>query len=89
MKAIKTTNERLVILEKKVGTLVKKIEKDSSPKANNILFNQAIKISQETGKISALLLQRRLKIGYAAAAQLIDELEEKKYISSPDAYHKS
>jgi S-DNA-T family DNA segregation ATPase FtsK/SpoIIIE len=40
------------------------------------LIEQAIGIVRETGRASASMLQRRLRIGYPRAARLIDELEE-------------
>ena len=40
------------------------------------LFDDAIKLIQETGKASASLLQRRLKLGYARAARVLDQLEK-------------
>jgi S-DNA-T family DNA segregation ATPase FtsK/SpoIIIE len=40
------------------------------------LIEQAIKIVRDSQRISASLLQRRLRIGYPRAARLIDELEE-------------
>lgn len=40
------------------------------------LFNEAKEIVVRSGKASASLLQRRLRIGYARAARLIDLLEE-------------
>lgn len=39
------------------------------------LFNEAAKIVVLTGQGSVSILQRRLKVGYARAARLIDELE--------------
>jgi S-DNA-T family DNA segregation ATPase FtsK/SpoIIIE len=41
------------------------------------LFEEAKKIVIESRKASASLLQRRLRVGYARAARLIDMLEEK------------
>lgn len=41
------------------------------------LYNEAKKIVIESKKASASLLQRKLRIGYARAARLIDMLEEK------------
>jgi S-DNA-T family DNA segregation ATPase FtsK/SpoIIIE len=41
------------------------------------LFKSAVKIVLEAGKASTSLLQRRLKIGYARAARLLDLMEEK------------
>lgn len=40
------------------------------------LYNDALSLVQETRKASASLFQRRLKIGYARAARIIDQLEE-------------
>ena len=37
----------------------------------------AVNVVLETGQASAAMLQRRLKIGYARAARIIDEMEEK------------
>jgi DNA segregation ATPase FtsK/SpoIIIE, S-DNA-T family len=48
------------------------------------LFNDAVKIITKFDKVSASLLQRRLTIGYARSARLLDELEEKDYISKQD-----
>ncbi len=39
------------------------------------MFDDAVKLIQESGKASASLLQRRLKLGYARAARVLDELE--------------
>lgn len=41
------------------------------------LFDQAVDIVISAGKASASLLQRKLSIGYARAARIIDEMEEK------------
>jgi len=41
---------------------------------------QALEVIRQTGKASASLLQRRLSIGYARAARILDELEEEGYI---------
>jgi S-DNA-T family DNA segregation ATPase FtsK/SpoIIIE len=41
------------------------------------LFEEAKRIVIESGKASSSLLQRRLRVGYARAARLIDMLEEK------------
>jgi DNA segregation ATPase FtsK/SpoIIIE, S-DNA-T family len=39
-------------------------------------YNDALQIIKETGKASASLLQRRLSVGYARAARILDILEE-------------
>jgi len=41
------------------------------------LIEQAIEIIQQTRKASITLLQRRLKVGFARAARLMDQLEER------------
>ena len=37
----------------------------------------AVDIILETGQASVSMLQRRLKLGYARAARIVDEMEEK------------
>ncbi len=48
------------------------------------LFEEAKKLVVISQKASASLLQRRLRIGYARAARLLDMLEDKKVIGPPD-----
>ena len=48
------------------------------------LFADAIDIAIETKQISASFLQRKLGLGYARASRLIDQMEEKGYISARD-----
>ena len=48
------------------------------------LFNDARKIVIESGKASASLLQRRMKVGYARAARLLDEMEEAGIVGPAD-----
>jgi S-DNA-T family DNA segregation ATPase FtsK/SpoIIIE len=48
------------------------------------LFDEAVEVVAEHDRASASLLQRRLRIGYARAARIIDQLEEKGYIGSFD-----
>ncbi len=52
-----------------VGTSVDGASQDN-------LYNEAMQVIKETGKASASLLQRRLSIGYARAARILDILEE-------------
>ncbi|MGE5484531.1 MAG: DNA translocase FtsK [Ignavibacteriales bacterium] len=44
------------------------------------LFPQAVKIVVEAGQASVSLLQRKLPIGYARAARLIDAMEERGFV---------
>lgn len=48
------------------------------------LYNEAKKLVIETGKASASLLQRRLRVGYARAARLLDLLEDQGVIGPAD-----
>jgi S-DNA-T family DNA segregation ATPase FtsK/SpoIIIE len=41
------------------------------------LLPQAVEVILETGQASVSMLQRRLKLGYARAARIVDEMEEK------------
>lgn len=48
------------------------------------LFEEAKRVIIESGKASASLLQRRMKVGYARAARLLDELEEAGIVGPAD-----
>jgi len=43
---------------------------------DDVLYQEARTLVIETGKASASLLQRRLRVGYARAARLLDLLED-------------
>ncbi len=47
-------------------------------------FDEAVRVIINHEKASASLLQRRLRIGYARAARLLDELEERGMVSKKD-----
>lgn len=44
---------------------------------DDTLYEEAVEVVREAKKASASLLQRRLKVGYARAARLLDMMEEK------------
>ena len=50
----------------------------------DLKFEDAKQIVLESGKASASLLQRRMKIGYARAARILDELEEAGIVGPAD-----
>ena len=52
--------------------------------SDDTLLEQATQIVQQYDKASASLLQRRLEVGYARAARLLDELEAKGIVSPSD-----
>lgn len=55
-----------------------------SPPEKDPLFDQAVELIQKLGVASASLIQRHLKLGYARAARLLDELEQNKIIGKVD-----
>jgi S-DNA-T family DNA segregation ATPase FtsK/SpoIIIE len=48
------------------------------------MYKDAVRCVIESGKASASLLQRRLRVGYARAARLIEEMEEQGIIGPAD-----
>jgi S-DNA-T family DNA segregation ATPase FtsK/SpoIIIE len=56
----------------------------SEPKGNDPLYDQALTIVCSSKNASTTFLQRKLKIGYARAASLMDELEANGIISPQD-----
>ena len=54
---------------------------DPEPNADELdgdeMLPQAVDVILETGQASVSMLQRRLKLGYARAARIVDEMEEK------------
>jgi DNA segregation ATPase FtsK/SpoIIIE, S-DNA-T family len=57
---------------------------DDEPKGKDALYDQALTIVVSSKSASTTFLQRKLKIGYARAAGLMDELEENGIISPQD-----
>lgn len=59
-------------------------DSDSSYSPADSLYEQALDTVQSTGNASTTFLQRKLKIGYARAASLMDELEKNGIVGMPD-----
>jgi DNA segregation ATPase FtsK/SpoIIIE, S-DNA-T family len=66
-------------------------EEDGSASVNDLgdedadrLLPDAVEVIREYDRASASLLQRRLKVGYARAARMIDQLEARGYIGAFD-----
>ena len=61
---------------------------DSSPSAgggsDEDIVEAAIKVAVEAGQLSTSMLQRKLKLGYARAARIMDELEERGVIGASE-----
>lgn len=60
------------------------VDVDFNGEDDDELFESARELVVEAGKASASLLQRRLRVGYARAARLIDMLEEKGVVGPGD-----
>jgi S-DNA-T family DNA segregation ATPase FtsK/SpoIIIE len=56
----------------------------ASDESADTLYQQAFDIVTGTGNASTTFLQRKLKIGYARAASLMDELESRGVVSSAE-----
>ncbi len=77
-------NSDISEMKKKIAELekrVKKLEDEtnppiSSPDQDDMLLSEAIALCKPMGMISASYLQRRLSIGYARAARILDQLEK-------------
>ncbi|MBQ9848347.1 MAG: DUF87 domain-containing protein [Clostridia bacterium] len=60
-------------------------EADDGDDKTDPMFMDAIEVAIESGTISTSLLQRRLSLGYARAARIIDRMERRGYIGEFDA----
>jgi len=52
-------------------------DSQDSEEACDEMLTQAVDVIMETGQASVSMLQRRLKLGYARAARIVDEMEER------------
>lgn len=66
--------------EQRVGM----IDLEADDNGGDDLFFDAVRVVQSSGKASASLLQRQLKVGYARAARLLDIMEEKGIVGPAD-----
>lgn len=57
---------------------------DSDTGSDDAMFRDAVQCVVESGKASASLLQRRLRIGYSRAARLVEDMEEQGIIGPAD-----
>lgn len=68
----------------KSGRLDEGDDSENTSSSSDALYDQAFDIVQSTGNASTTFLQRKLKIGYARAASLMDELEKNGVVGTPD-----
>lgn len=80
--AFKSLWDRVIKLEERVAALEMKISifENSSPAPDMVIDDEIFEDVKvfviQIGQVSASILQRRFKIGYARAARLLDMLEE-------------
>ncbi|PIR53533.1 cell division protein FtsK [Candidatus Peregrinibacteria bacterium CG10_big_fil_rev_8_21_14_0_10_49_10] len=67
-----------------VGGNATAIDLEADDDGGDTMFFEAVRVVQETGRASASLLQRQLKVGYARAARLLDIMEAKGIIGPAD-----
>lgn len=79
----KKLKELINKLEKRVVSLEKYSNSRRTPGLDkDDLFDEAVKTVSQYNEASASLLQRRLMVGYARAARILDELEEAGIVGS-------
>ena len=57
---------------------------DRNGDGDDDLYRDAVQVVIDSGKASASLLQRRLRVGYARAARLVENMEEQGIIGPAD-----
>jgi S-DNA-T family DNA segregation ATPase FtsK/SpoIIIE len=80
---IKNQNEQPKYNEAVFDEINTSFEMDTS-KGSDEMLPQAIEIALDMEQISISMIQRRLRVGYARAARLIDEMEARGIISGAD-----
>jgi len=73
-------DERILQILKRTGEFA--LEEDLGEKDE--LFDRAVELVLATGQASASFLQRKLKLGYARASRIIDQMEQEGIIGPPD-----
>lgn len=78
---LKNTGVQPVYTEEVMQMPAKGANRTKVERERDELFNEAVKVISRYGRASASLLQRRLRIGYARAARILDQLEAAGIIS--------
>lgn len=79
-----TLEDRLNFLEKRVAKIEQQLNVSQYSDDLDEKFNEACHWLLQYDKASASMIQRRLGIGYARAARILDQLEEQELVSMAD-----
>jgi len=82
--AMAGTKEAPGVAEAKTGDIFDDYAGTNAENEEDDMFEEAVKVVKEAKKASASLLQRRLQVGYARAARLLDIMENKGLIGPGD-----
>lgn len=79
---IKEQNEEEVAYDETIVAPVRELGMGGGEMGDDPLFEEAKQVVIQSGKASASLLQRRLRVGYARAARLLDMLQEQNIVNA-------
>ena len=84
--AITFDEDMLDHMENAALSAAEKKDKQEQAAADDIdeLFEEAVRCVVEAGQASISMLQRKLRVGYARAGRLIDEMAQRNYVSSSE-----
>jgi S-DNA-T family DNA segregation ATPase FtsK/SpoIIIE len=77
-------NDEVVAQPVQIGNGKGGVVMDMDSGSDDAMFKDAVQCVIESGKASASLLQRRLRVGYARAARLVEDMEEQGIIGPAD-----
>ncbi len=72
------------VIEHLANAALSDAEKDEAREAYDDLLPQAVEMVIEAGQASTSMIQRRLRVGYARAGRLIDEMEKRGIVGPAD-----
>lgn len=73
-------NKKFAQIEERLKKLEDKVFRDDT----DVMFNDVVMMIKGRKDISASILQKHFSIGYARSARLLDQLEDKGYVTSAE-----
>ncbi len=80
--------ERNAVAEKKKGSSAGGASVEDSDGQYDDMLDEAVNVITELNSASTTVLQRKLRVGYARAARIMDELEQLGYVSAAEGNNK-